>query len=522
MCFFLICFWADFFIVKTHSDKSDKVERNMLKIEKPEQIASIQLRGEPYQRVIVENGVARCIDCNTTLDALAHNSGYRGELPSKIEQASDSLRPLFEEGGYYGLDDKLKHGENLSFAEAFSLIAFVASALNKPLFDQLASKIQNLGPEETHLLQAVALLSSMSTKEGFAQLTPEEIAGMVAATIHLDTIVRTYHPESVLAYGGMGGDKGYPIDNGKRSKLFSLSTLSSVASAVLGPTHKHHSYPNTSKIAGQSAIEAFGARSDFHSLEAFDKVFSETNLLMSSCHNTRTLHTLSHLLKGETINHVIGPLAFTLSQETLVHGFIGVNEKIHPETIIQALQILNETGYQTYTNSAVYCGTDLETVDPNMFDPQDYYQSSEAKDHIRVDEIAPPPYASLVSFSVRDESVGTYALYPEDFYSEEELDSIPFTDLVIPNEAEQILHFNREAITGRDEAKTRYLAMTIGLGIFVREYLSDENALDLENHRVNPNYLRAATRKAYELLKSGAAAEKLEEYVAATQKYAGE
>jgi len=491
----------------------------MSKIERANQVSFIQLKGEPYQRM-VGNADPELVDCNVSLDALVQNSGYISELPSKIDQSSEHLQPLFNEGGYYGLDDKLKHGQNLTFSEAFSLIAFVTSALNKPLLDVMVDRIQNLGPHETHLLQAVALLSSMSAKEVFASLTAEEIAGMVAATLHLDTVARAFFPQSTLAFGGMGGDKGYPLGKG-RSKLFSLSTLSSVASAIVGPTHKHHSYPNTSKVAGQSAIEAYEARSDFHSLAAFGAVFREANLLMTSCHNTRTLHTLSHRLKGETINHAIGPLAFTLSEDTAIHGFIGVNEKIHPETIIQALQILNKNGYQTYDNSAVYCGTDLETAHRDMFDPKSYYFSREAKEHISLDEIAPPPYVSLVSFLVKGESAGTFVIRPEDFYPRHELEKIRFDQLVIPNTAEAILHFNTEALSGRDEAKSRYLAMTIGLGIFTRNYLDQPDALDVRNHRVNPRYLHRATQEGYELLKSGQAMDKLHEYVQVTQKYAG-
>jgi anthranilate phosphoribosyltransferase len=492
-----------------------------MKNQKFEQVASIQLKGEPYRRTFNDHkGKLITVDANESLDELAERSGYIGNLPQYISQVEDLLHPLFEQGGYYGIDAKLKHGENLTFEEAFSLITFVVSALNKPLSDLMINRIQNLGPTETHTLQAVALLSSMSTKEGFTQLKPEEIAGMVAATIHLDTVIRTHHSENVLGYGGMGGDKGYPR-KGENSKLFSLSTLSSIASAILVPTHKHHSYPNTSKIAGQSAIEAFGARSDFHSAGAFEAVFRDANLLMTSCHNTRTLHTLSHLLRGETINHVIGPLAFTIANDTTINGFIGVNEKIHPQTIIDALKILDDTGHQSYGNSAVYCGTDLENVRSDMLDPDRYYASSEAKNHVRLDEIAPPPFASLVSFSVSGESVGTYSLHPSDFYSTQELNRINYNGLLIPNTKEDILHFNMQAITGKDEAKSRYLAMTVGLGIFVRKYLHLENALNPQTHRVNQNYLRMATNEAYELLRSGRAEKKLDEYVLATQKYAG-
>lgn len=483
-------------------------------------VATIQLKGEPYVRTFIENGHEITVNSNTTLDDLAVQSGYIDSLPSKINQVEGLLDPLFSESGYYGLDAKLKHGEDLTFAEAFSLITFVASALNKPLLDLTVDRIQNLGPLETHTLQAVALLTSMSNKEALAQLTPDEISGMVAATIYLDTVIRTKLSENVLAFGGMGGDLGYPR-NGENSKLFSLSTLSAVASSTLGPTHKHHSYPNTSKVAGQSAIEALGARSDFHSAEAFSEVFQEANLLMTSCHNTRTIHTLSHLLRGETINHVIGPLAFTLSEETPVNGFIGVNEKIHPQTIADALLMLNQTGFQTYGNSAIYCGTDLHKAHRDMLEPQKYYSSKEAKNHVRLDEIAPPPYVSLVAFTVNGISMGTYALYPSDFYPDSELAAITYGQLLIPNQREDILRANRETISGRDDVKARYLAMTIGLGIFVREYLHLESALNPQTNRVNPIFLRRATNQAYELLKSGPAATKLEEYVSVTQKYAG-
>lgn len=492
----------------------------MMRKNKPEQVAMIQLKGEPYQKTFQENGRYVQVDANLSLDALAEKSGYATSLPNKISLVEGSLQTLFSEGGYYGLDNRLKHGQHLSFEESFSLITFVITALNRPLYNLLFDRIQNLASLETHTLQAVALLSSMSTKEGFSQLKPEEIAGMVAATMHLDTVIRARHHESVLAYGGMGGDKGYPR-KGENSKLFSLSTLSSIASSILAPTHKHHSYPNTSKIAGQSAIEALGARSDFHSVAAFQAILEEANLLMTSCHNTRTLHTLSHLLKGETINHVIGPLAFTMSSDTPINGFIGVNEKVHPQTIIEALQMLTKTGHQTYTNSAVYCGTDLQEAHPDMFDTKRYYASSEAKSHVRLDEIAPPPFISLVAFSIDGGSAGTYSLHPTDFYLPSELAKISYKDLLIPNTKEDILHFNLQAITGKDEAKSKYLAMTIGLGIFVRNYLNRSDSLNPRSRRVNPRYLRAATTEAYELLKSGKAEQKLAQYVQVTQKYAG-
>ena len=76
----------------------------------------------------------------------------------------------------------------------------------------------------------------MSTKEAYVGLVAEEIAGMVAATIYLDTVVRTKHDGSVVAFGGMGGDKGYPL-NSHVTKLFSVSTLAAVVLSADGSVH---------------------------------------------------------------------------------------------------------------------------------------------------------------------------------------------------------------------------------------------------------------------------------------------
>ncbi|HSD56335.1 MAG TPA: hypothetical protein VLA92_04230, partial [Candidatus Saccharimonadales bacterium] len=210
----------------------------------PDQVSFIQLKGEPYQQTIVQNGERVKIDCNTSLDLLAHNNGYAESLPVKIESASDDLKTLTEGEGYYDIDRKIKHGENLTFGEAFSVGAFVASGVNRPLSEAMDGMINNVGPHETHAMQGVALFSAMSTKEAYAHLTGDEIAGLAGAVVHLDTVERTHHPEGVLAFGGMGGDKGYPIERDHSdhpSKLFSLSTLSAVALATEGPVHKHHS-----------------------------------------------------------------------------------------------------------------------------------------------------------------------------------------------------------------------------------------------------------------------------------------
>lgn len=472
------------------------------------------MRGEPYVREITVNGKKQIIDSNVSLYALAKHTDYMNQIQNRVQNAEPLLSDLFEKGGYYTIHQKIEQGKNLSFDEAFSLATFACAALNRPLRHAVEEKLKNMMPEETHLLQATALLAAMSTKEAYVGLTAEEIAGMVAATIHLDTVVRTKHDGTVLAFGGMGGDKGYPL-NSHITKLFSLSTLAALVLSADGPVHKHHSYPNTSKVAGQSAIEAFGARSDFHTPQAFERVLRDANIMMSSCHNTRTLHSLSHKLKGETVNHVIGPLSFTLSSDTPIHAMIGVNEKIHPSIIVDALKILSEKGFQRYDNSAVYCGTLVSSDDPKIPDP------SFLKHVVVLDEVAPPPYRTVVSFLVSGENAGTYVLSPDDFYDPKDLKDFVPSALAIPNTAESIIDANTNAIEGKDITKAKYLAMTVGLGLFVRHCLTDPKALDRGKHQINQEMLRLYTAYGLNLILSGKGKQQLDNYVSITNTYAG-
>lgn len=479
-----------------------------------EHVAYIPLVGDPYQKQIQEDGKLVVVDSNKSLDVLAHNTGYTKNISDTVHAIEPLLSDLFEREGYYAVQEKITNGTNLSFDEAFSLGTFVCAALNRPLREAIKGKLKNVMPEDTHLLQATALLSAMSTKEAYVGLTAEEIAGMVASVIHLDTVVRTEYKEPVIAFGGMGGDKGYPL-NSHVTKLFSLSTLASVVLSAQAPVHKHHSYPNTSKVAGQSAIEAFGARSDFHTAAAHKHVLDESDLLMSSCHNTRTLHSLSHKLKGETVNHVIGPLSFTLSADTPVHAMIGVNEKIPPSIIIDALRLLSEKGFQRYENSAVYCGTLIPSHGPKNIEP------GLMKHFIVIDEVAPPPYKTIVSFLVSGENAGTYVLSHEDFYDQKDLTDFSPDALAIPNTRDSIMNANKSAIEGTDVTRAKYLAMTVGLGLFVRNHLSNPDSLDRKNKLVNRSILRACTKQGLSIILSGKGKEQLDKYIRVTKKYAG-
>ncbi len=489
---------------------------NRKEILKPgqESIAVIRLKGEPYQKTVD----GEYIDSSSTLDRLVQNTGYKESLPERIEQVAAYLQPLYE-AGYYGIDARLKKGQPLIFEEAFSAMTFVSMGVNKAVFDQLSTKLPSGMPsdQESIFYQSIALLSALSAKEGYVGLTPEEIAGLVGATLHLDTIIRIPADQPVMGMGGMGGDRGYKR-NGDNSKLFSLSTLGAIVLANFGPTHKHHSYPNTSKVAGQSAIESLGARSDQSTKEAFQTIQNETGLLMTSCHTTRLIHTLSHRLKGETINHIVGPLSIPVAAETPIHAFIGVNDNVHPETIIQALKILEQKGIQTYKNSVAFCGLNNTDInDPDLYNSHYYYQRPDLKANVAIDEVAPPPHFTLASFLVNGENQGTYTISPQDFIPTDLLDQIDFNSLLIANTVESITQANQAAVTGQDLPKTIYLAMTAALGIFTRNHLGHPDALDRSIHQVNREMLQASFVQAFETIVNGQALRKLEEYVKATK-----
>lgn len=477
-------------------------------------VASIKLSGAPY--------VQDSHDLNISLDMLAADTGYQAHIENLIYRYADTLS-LLEDSTFFSKTDRLlKSGKTLNFDEAFCSSVFVCSFTNNILKSTLKKRGIEFPKSQTHALQSSALLQAMSMKEALIGLKSDEIAGLVSGVLELDTVIRLSAQDPVLCFGGMGGDKGYKfIDN---SKLFSLSTLAAFATSLSGLTHKHHSYPNTSKVAGQTTLEEFGARSDFTNGQDLKNIFNNTSLIMTSCHNTRSIHSLSHVLRGETINHLIGPLAYTIDKNTPVQPFIGVNEKVHPQTLIEAILTMDRMGVQKYDRGVVFCGLSMDTEalstdqKHKLTNTEHYYGDNDALDLVRLDEVAPPPYGTLAGFFIDGEFKGNYLISAEDFYSPKELEVINLEELLIPNSYDDIMSANHTALQGGDESKVRYLAMTIGLANFVRYSLQRDNALDAENNCVNKTMLRAHTKQAYNDLKQGKAYAKMQNYCRETQK----
>lgn len=415
----------------------------------------------------------------------------------------------------------VKSPEPLTYEQCFSLGIYVCLTSNSALYDALAARTYGLLEKDRLRLQAVSLLQCMSAREGFIGLHPQEIAGLVAATLELDTVVRVKTPSGLptFAFGGMGGDRGLKT-NGEQSKLFSVSTLAALALADFAPVHKHHSYPNTSKVAGQSAIESLGARSDFTDSNSMERALDLSGTLMTSCHSTRTLHTISHELKVETINHVVGPVAFPHNEINEINALIGVNHKVHPATIIESLKILQNKGIQKYGNSVAFCGIEapIEDVPLEVVNPDRYYARRSLKSLVAIDEVPPPPNTTMASFLVNGENVGTFLIASTDFMEAEEAKVLESGHILIPNTEDEILAANENVIMGKDYVKSRYVAMTVALALFTKDYAHLSDALDQNTNRINAKYLKECYRLACDAMSSGSLEKRVRLYVESTQK----
>jgi len=480
------------------------------------EIAAIRLRGYPYEQVI--DGEPH--DSTDTLNGFARNESYENNLALKLAEHEPDLEPL-RELGFHGLDAKVKSPGALTYEEAFSLATFVCLTSNRELHKAFEPELAGIGEPETLRLQAVSLLQGMSTRESLIGFEPQEIAGMVAATLELDTVARVASPSETPTFivGGMGGDRGIP-SHGEQSKLFSTSTLASIALAGLVAVHKHHSYPNTSKAAGQSAIEALGARSDMEDAATMELALGISGMLMTSCHSVRTLHTISHILKGETVNHAIGPLAVPHASSDKVNALVGVNHNVHPTTIIETLRVLQTKGIQDYGNSVAFCGVTapVEELPAEILDPKAYYAAPDLKELIMLDEVAPPPFVTMASFLVDGQSSGPYLIEPIDFMEAEEAEAMSSDGLLIPNTLEDIMTANNAVIQAQDHMKTKYVAMTVALANFARDYAHLPDALDVDARTVNRAYLRACFRAAVENMSDGSMENTTRLYGEATQK----
>lgn len=306
-------------------------------------------------------------------------------------------------------------------------------------------------------------LSCMAVKEAWRGITPDEIAGMVQAT-GLDLVVRLPPPGDVRIFEtcGTGGDIGLPPRERPR-KTINASTLSSLVMASLGiPTMKHGSYANTSAVGSTDAIERFGARVEQRSRREMEELWRRTGFCFTDAHVVKSIHDLSHLRpRHETVNHVIGPMTPPVAADKALDKVMGVNEKVHPETVAQAFVLLSRSGAQLMGNAAVVCGLDTDV------DPHRLHDREAIREHVMLDELS--PHSSVVSFVQHGVFVGTHLLHPSDFGLDFEHDGI-----ALENRAEVLQRANEEALRGRNPRLADYLAMNAALCLYVSKYLGSD------------------------------------------------
>ncbi len=420
-------------------------------------------------------------------EALAGQSDYfnRVALP---EQIALFQQPLEE------LDRKVKHGDDLTFEEAFGGMGYVLAATNNHFRQTYYPRLE----AERATALGVAFLQLMAAKEALSRLCVAEVAGLAAAAF-TDLVFRAPFASQVFEGCGMGGDKGFGA-GGQVTKTINASTLSSLVLASLGiPVVKHGSYCNTSAVGSTSVMENFGAYTDFVSVEEVTDLFKATGFFYADAHWCKTIHDLSHLLMMETINHIIGPMTPPIAADTTIHRLMGVNEKVHPAVIAQAYEILHQRRYQQIGNAVIISGLDEGADEIDVKDEQ------AVKAHAILDELS--PFRSVIAVIREGRYAGTFSLSPGDFGV-----TIRAKDIQVPSRLELIHAANQQALWGRNEALADFLAMNAALGMFVYHDLHLPAAVTPTG--LNPTHLRTRFRECRQAIANGRALELLRTYVA--------
>lgn len=481
-------------------------------------VAQIELKGPPYTQLF--NGVE--VNSSRVLETLAANTEYVTRLAAELDARNEELAPL-RELGFEGIRDAIQdHHADLGFEVSYASMALICAGTNKALQEALVSRGYldgSNGGVIGDFERSKALLMDWSEREKAKGFTPAELAGLVGATVELDTVARFKapgSPDAIFAVGGMGGDTGIR-HNGDTLKTCNVSTLASIGLAAFEgfQLHKHHSYPNTSKVGGQSAIEQLGARSDFMSQEQVERIMTDSHLIATSCHSTRTVHTVSHVIRRETINHAIGPLAFPHAAEQALLPMIGVNHNVHPETIMETLRELEKRGVQKFDGGIAFCAIEPITDDrrERLRDGKSFYDDPSLKELILLDEVAPPPFHTLATIETSQGSQ-TVIIEPEDFMTTDQLDRLTLDAICVPNEASEIIKANNMALDGSHDSHTAYVAMTVALGLFAEYARREPDAV--REGVVNRDVLRGFFQDAYGTLKEGRAEAILAKYADCT------
>lgn len=380
---------------------------------------------------------------------------------------------------------------DLSLSQAFAAACFALRASNSTLAERYFSNLESFGIMGD-CMAAREMLSGLAMKESWGHLHPEEVAGLVTAAM-LDVMDFASYGRVILETCGMGGDRGVLV-NGDTApkKTINASTLSALTVATLGyPTAKHGSYSNTSRVGSTDAIEKLGLIVDIQD-RGVQTHLAHGRFHFTDAHAWKTIHDLSHLQpRRETVNHVIGPMTPPIGPEVQLNKILGVNAKMHPETIARAYTLLHHHHIFTVGNVAVVCGLSQKLY------AHELGSHHRVRDLAILDELS--PFGSVVAFTRGDEFLGNFVLSPADF-------GVTFQDpfsVFIPNEQERIMQANRAAL-GMEEDRcqfTEFLAMNAALGLYLTESMDEDKGM-LRGDGPSRDALHTCYKRCYDALTS--------------------
>lgn len=373
------------------------------------------------------------------------------------------------------IDRKIKNHQALTLEEAAMGMIYVLTASNNRFREEYRSAIADAytlnadgtrrppSPQNDHAFVArgMIFLQGMAMREALYDLTPEEIAGLAIGGL-ADGVIQL-SLGSVVETCGMGGDKGFDGAKFAGTKTINASTLSAVVLASMGvKTFKHGSGPTTAALGSTQAAEMLGLPTKFASGAAMQNYFDALGFVYLEA-GLKTLHDLSTLTKLETINHLVGPMTPPVTADTTIHKVIGVNHHVHPESVVQAYNLLHQRGIQSMGGIIGVCGLSEDAVGVS---PADAYS------YAILDELS--PFSTLLSLGNADEFYGSVVVTPADFG----VTGLTAENIQVVNEATVVKEANRAALNGSNPVLADYLAMNAALGLLASHGLSAQLVTD--------------------------------------------
>lgn len=297
--------------------------------------------------------------------------------------------------------------------------------------------------------------SAFLTADAMKGATPTEIAG--AATSMRNHALPFKTDENVIEIVGTGGDG---------SNSFNISTTSAFVIAAAGiPVAKHGNRAASSKSGAADVLEALGARLEIP-VEENERILGQVGfafLFAKEYHKAmRYVGPVRSELGIPTIFNILGPLCNPAHAKRQVLG-------VYSEDLLMPLaRVLQQLGV---TDALVIYGED------------------------GLDEASVSAPTKVVE--VRDDQLRQYTIKPEDYG----LKRVPHDAIVggLPSENAQI---TRDVLTGKPGACREAVVLNAGLAIYLAQ---PELGID------------GGIKKAETVIDSGAAEQKLNEFIKATQ-----